>query len=272
MHPVKKFLAPLRKPLTRFIRHRERKLHLYTTANNPRHSDIYIVEFPKSGLTWFSTMLANMALISSGSAMRATFASVRNYVPSVYRGRDIGPMPYHIPPVRFIKSHSQFNPNYIIVFYLVRKPLDVMKSYFRYRRAFGAATGSFSDFVKSDKFGIPAWKRHINSWCTGDLVNQQLTLVRYEDLLRDPVAELAAINTIYGWNINSAVLESAAEMSASRIMKSNEQLYSARNPRYTMEFVRGNDTVAVDEATLKYIEQQCQPELELLGYTELQAQ
>ena len=32
---------------------------------NPKHDDVYIVEFPRSGITWLSTLIANVNLLAS---------------------------------------------------------------------------------------------------------------------------------------------------------------------------------------------------------------
>ena len=242
--------------------------HHRTTAAAPQHNDVYLVEFPKSGVTWLSTILANMALSASGRREVASFASVQLYVPDIHVTTDVGKTAYDIPPVRLIKSHAEFNPNYVSVIYLVRKPLDVMKSYFRFNEeSSGPRFSSFDDFCRSEAMGIPAWKRHVRSWLTGAVIPQRLHVCRYEDLLDDPANEVELINQNFGWGIDAAAIAVAVSRSAVGEMKKAEQLYRSRNPRYTMTFVRGGGSLHVEEKTIAYIEKECAEELRLLGYT-----
>jgi hypothetical protein len=45
---------------------------------NPRHDDFYVVEFPKSGITWLTAILANVALIESGRKEIASYTTACN--------------------------------------------------------------------------------------------------------------------------------------------------------------------------------------------------
>ncbi len=239
-----------------------------TTAKNPRHSDVYIVEFPKSGITWLSSLLANMALTASGRKEVASFTAAHLYVPDIHITRDIGSAAYDTPPVRFIKSHSEFNPNYIYVIYLVRNPLDTMKSYYRFNREHGKEVGDFDAFCRSDRLGVPAWKRHINSWLTGGVIATRLHLSRYEDLLRETASEIELINKNFGWGIETTAIELAVSRSSVDVMRGNEEIYRSRNPRYSITFVRGNNDFEIDEKTVFYINRECSNELKLIGYVE----
>lgn len=238
-----------------------------TTARMPRHNDVYIVEFPKSGITWLSSILANMALISSDRKEVASFTAAHLFVPDIHITRDIGPMVYDVPPVRMIKSHAEFNPNYVFVIYLVRNPLDVMKSYFRFNREnSGVRFSSFDDFCRSEKMGVPAWKRHVRSWFEGEVIAQRVHLCRYEDLINDAVSEVADISKNFGWNIDKRVIELAVSRSSVDEMKESERVYKSRNLRYTMSFVRGKGDFVIEEKTISYIKNECEGELILLGY------
>jgi len=142
-----------------------------------------------------------------------------------------------------------------------------MKSYFRFNQeSSGPKFSSFDDFCRSESMGIPAWKRHVGSWLKGDVVAQRLHLCRYEDLLDDPVGEVAAISRNFGWNIDRDVIEQAVSRSAVEEMKTAEQFYKSRNPRYTMTFVRGKGDLVLEDKTVSFIEKECEEELSLLGY------
>lgn len=238
-----------------------------TTAADPLYSDVYIVEFPKSGVTWLSTILSNAALLQSGRPEAATFGNAHYYVPDIHLSRYVGTPIYNHPPCRLIKSHSEWNPNYNFSIYLARNPLAVMKSYFRFLNEHnGKQHYDFHSFCTNRKYGIPAWKRHINSWLTGPVVANRLHLLRYEDLQANPVGEILAISRNFGWSLEEEKVKEAVDRSSIQLMKESEEVYRERNPRYTMHFVAGRCDLDVNPKTLGYIKKLCANELALLGY------
>lgn len=237
------------------------------TAANPLYTDVYIVEFPKSGVTWLSTILSNSALLQSGRPETATFGNAHYYVPDIHLSRHIGTPIYDRPPCRLIKSHSTWNPKYNFVIYLVRHPLAVMKSYFRFLNEYnGKVHHDFHRFCTNKRLGVAAWKKHVNSWLTGSVVANRLHLVRYEDLKTDPVAEIMAISQNFGWCLDESKVTEAINLSSMELMKESESFYRRRDPRYTMQFVGGKSDVHVEPKTLRYIQEVCVNELVLLGY------
>jgi len=252
------------KLLAMYRRYRSRK----TMAADPRYTDVYVVEFPKSGVTWLSTILSNAALLQSGRPETATFGNAHYYVPDIHLSRRIGTPIYQRPPCRLIKSHSTWNPNYNFVIYLVRNPLAVMKSYFRFLNEHdGKRHHDFHRFCMDSRLGIPAWRRHINSWLTGPVVGNRLHLVRYEDLQKNPVTEIMAISQNLGWSLDESKVTEAVDLSSIGLMKESENFYRRRNPRYTMHFVGGKCDVDAEPKTLGYIQEVCANELDLLGYS-----
>lgn len=238
-----------------------------STPENPRHSDTFLVEFPKSGITWLSTILANVALIESGREEIAGFVNSRLFVPDIHVSRTLADPIHTRPPVRLIKSHAAFNPNYGFVIYLCREPLPVMKSFYQYEVDLGHFSGNFDEFCRSEKTGIAAWKRHVNSWLTGPVLeSRRLCLVRYEDLLRDPQKEVSAINEIFGWSLSRTAIDAAIERSTMEVMKRDELTYKSRNPRYTMTFVGGKKQFEVTPETEEFIRSASTEECRLLGY------
>jgi len=234
---------------------------------HPRHSDLYIVEFPRSGITWLTTLLANAALIESGREEIASFFNAGVYVPDIHISRDLGDAYFDRPPVRMIKSHSKWNSGYGFVIYLARNPLSVMKSYYRYLHQNGRNPHhDFEIFCRSEIFGIPEWKRHVQSWLAGAPVANRLYLVRYEDLEADAAGELRAISECFGWNLGPGAIDGAVIRSSVERMKANETLYRRHNPKYTATAVRNEVDVQVTDGVAAYIETQCAEECRLLRY------
>jgi hypothetical protein len=151
--------------------------------------------------------------------------------------------------------------------YLVRHPLDVMKSFYRFSKEQGKNDfHSFDSFCRSERRGVPAWRSHIRSWLVGEHVSQRLHLCRYEDLRQDAFGEILRISDNFGWNLSPDSIRAAIERSSMDNMKQAEQLYRSCNPRYKMTFVGGRADFEIDPKTIAYIDDYCRDELALLGY------
>lgn len=242
---------------------------LRTTARNPRHDDFYIVEFPKSGITWFSAIIANIALIESGRTERAGFVSARSYIPDIHQTRYIGAPVYSRPPQRMIKSHAEFNLNYNFVIYIVREPFSVMRSYHNYLLAHQRNVGDFSEFYRDSRFGVLAWKRHVQSWLYGPITGRPLHLVRYEDLLTDPVRVFDDLSANFSWNFERGSIQDAVTICRAENMQLQERFYADHNPRHKINFVKSKKVKIVDEQEIRIkINEMCREERKFLGYDE----
>lgn len=231
-------------------------------------NDFHIVEFPKSGITWLSLLLANMFLRSSGSPHTATFSSVRNYIPDLNASPNALAHEFGSPSLRLYKSHSRFEPGMIHVIYVTRHPRDVMRSYHRYRTGLGQCSDDLEAFCANPKFGVEAWRAHVNSWLTTriNIGNRFLHLVRYEDLLADPAKELRALSRNFGWSIADEMIAQAVEASSRNAMREQEAVARHRNPGYNFEFVSGQRYAAMPDALAHRVGNACSKECALLGY------
>ena len=236
-------------------------------ASNPSHNDVYIVEYPKSGITWLSNIIANLSLLESNRNEVANFCSGLFYIPDIHISRNIGPMPYNNPSVRFIKSHDIYNPYYNFVIYLVRHPFNVMKSYYRHIIQRNPKLNiTFISFLKNKNHGILKWKEHINSWLTGGHTSQRIHLLRYEDLVKDTQFYIDELYKNFGWHCNESNLTKAIEISSIKNMKNSELVFKKNNPRYKALSVKENFEFQNLDDGEKYIMKNCEKELKLLGY------
>lgn len=240
-----------------------------TRLPREQHSnDFHLVEFPKSGITWLTVLLANACLRNEASPHRATFSSVRAFIPDLDATPDALAHEFRSPPLRFYKSHSSFEPGMTHVIYIVRHPVDAMRSYHRYMTGLDLCSDGLEAFCQHPDFGIDAWKRHVNSWLAThvNFGNRFLHLVRYEDLLADTTAELRMLARNFGWYFEDAAITQAVDLSARAEMREQESLARRRNPGYDLEFVSGAGYDAAPRAVERRIERQCQDECALLGY------
>jgi len=204
-----------------------------TLPKNPMHDDIYIVEFPKSGITWLQHILGNVELRLQNKKETITFYNHHKYTPDIYQlSNNIN----RIFDRTFIKSHAEFNPYYYFVIYLIRNPFDVMVSYYNFMSDQGYEK-DFISFVKDSKLGIIAWKKHINSWIYKKVSVQRIHLVKYENLISQTSEEIKSIYKNLGLDIPNDILEYVISKSNIESMRYSENHYRHNNPNYTMSFV-----------------------------------
>jgi len=219
--------------------------HKNTLPVNPMHDDIYIVEFPKSGITWLQHILGNVELQLSGRKDEyLTFYNYHKYSPDIYfAGKS------HINRFlnrTFIKSHSEYNSYYSFVIYLVRNPFDVMVSYYNFLLDLGEKISSFEEFVRSDN-GITAWKRHINSWNYKKVDAQRIHFLRYEDLIKNTKESIINIYENLGVNLEDNIIGLAIERSSIKNMSMSEIHYKKYNVNDTMSFVGKGNKISKDK-------------------------
>lgn len=196
----------------------------------PRQDDLFLVEFPKSGVTWLSFLLANVHLLESGIRREVNFYNIHDLVPDINQTRFLAPDPLPFPGFRVIKSHASYNPFYQKVIYLVRHPLEVMVSYYNFQIQLGAYGGDFGQFIQDRTFGLPAWQDHVRSWFSSP-ANLSFVYVRYEDLLEDTPGQLERIYQQLGLRPAGQSISQAMEKSTlSNMLRLEKEYAHGRRP------------------------------------------
>lgn len=206
--------------------------------NNARHDDVYIVEFPKSGITWLSTIITNINLLKTGEDQVPTFFNLNQYIPDIHVSRDISINPiWKYPKYRFIKSHDKYNPNYKHVIYLIRNPYKVIDSYYSFAGNYLNFKGTFEEFVKSPVYGIDAWCNHVESWLDYSNAGVPMCFIRYEDLLDNGVQEISELYENLGLKVHKEIIEKGFRLSELKNMSKSEDLFALKNPIYKSNFI-----------------------------------
>jgi hypothetical protein len=233
-----------------------------------KNSDVYIVEFPKGGITWFSTIVANINLIESNSKQRATYFNIQQLIPDIHMNRNILDEPmWDTPKSRFIKSHHEWCPYYNHVIYLVRNPVSVMNSYYHYTTMLNIFNGTFEEFIKDKRFGLETWKCHVESWLLRGESSQRIHMIKYEDLKEKPLDTLKSLYFNLGLKIDDSIILDAIELSNFENMKITENHYKRFNPNSSLVFVReGKSKVEIDKKVEKHILDNTVEIREKLGY------
>jgi len=184
--------------------------------------DVFIVSYPKSGNTWTRFLIGN--LIHQDEPV--TFANVEYLVPSIYShpDRTLRRLP------RLLKSHECFDPRYRKIIYIVRDPRDVAVSCYHYYIKMGwlSETCSLHDFVP--RFLVPefeinfgSWSDNVMSWVSMRQHTDTFLFFRYEDMLRQPAAELARVASFLNIEPTPARLGRAVTLSAADRMRELEK-------------------------------------------------
>lgn len=246
--------------------------HELLVARPARHDDLYVVSFPKSGATWMNFLMANIHLRESKVDRAVTFFNVHDFIPDIHSTRDIRSDILPFPGYRVIKSHAEYNPYYQKVVYVVRDPRDVMVSFFHFLRGLGSFEGDISVLVRSPKYGINAWCKHVRSWLALSPETQNLMFVRYEDLKKDTPSTIKGLYALLGHQVDDALLQAAIEASSFENMRALERDYGygGRDVSRTLKLMRkgeaGSWKEEVPRRDAEYIKQVAADWMAHFGY------
>jgi sulfotransferase family protein len=214
-------------------------------------NDIHVCAFPKSGITYFGFLLVAARLKHNGIALTPTMYNIDFLLIDIHKMSNVAPASlWHDGLGDLFKTHGPFMavPNAV---YLLRNPLDTLRSYFHFRRQLGS-TDSARDFLSGPE-GITAWVNHVKSWLLDNRnASQSLFVTEYEDLQANPHAELRALAAQWGLEFAPDTLDFAVQAASLERMRTLEAAFVSRNPVYAqfnLDFVRKSDSRAVDDIT-----------------------
>ena len=185
--------------------------------------DVFLTCYPRSGNTWVRFLIGN--LIQQDQP--ADFMNLEKLVPDMYRTADW--VLRRLPRPRILKSHECFDPRYRKVIYLVRDPRDVAVSNYHQELKLGSIPEGYSieRFVPRWMEGqfwsrIGSWADHVLSWVSTRQEHEGFLFLRYEDLQKDPKAELARVAAFLSRKSAPEALAKAVELSSADRMRALE--------------------------------------------------
>lgn len=198
-----------------------------------RDDDIILSSFPRSGNTWMRFLLCNLISLNEWEGENVNFPLLNRVMPELGANNLLAPWKWNTLP-RIVKTHrryiSFFSKSQAIG--IVRDPRDVMVSYFHYAyNRKGLFIGSFSEFIRSEKWGLPAWFTHYSSW-----KEHWMLTIQYEDLKMDTYHELERLLGVLNLKLPPVTLQQAIERSkANRVGQMDLSLLNSKD---SARFVR----------------------------------
>ncbi len=190
--------------------------HPTPLTNELDKDDIFIVSYPKSGITWFRVMAAAVLYGADPEYLPNSLLDwlVPELMDPIYYKRWQTPM--------LFKTHELPNPNFKRVVYLIRDGRDVMVSYYHFLQALGENV-DFAAMVKPDYAIYPcSWDKHVRTWLDNPYQAEILT-IKYEDLKQKPVDELKRVCEFFGVSRPNELLQLISEKSSFEKMRAKEQ-------------------------------------------------
>jgi hypothetical protein len=196
-------------------------------------ADVFIVAYPKSGSTWFQSLIAGV--IYGLDPGQAPDRLTQDLVPDVHYKSCY--KRYRTP--MFFKSHHLPQPSYRRVVYLVRDGRDVLVSFRHHLEALERRTVSFTEVISGGARFACAWHEHVLKW-TANPFDAEMLVIRYEDLLDNAVRELGRFCAFVDEPRDAAELARVAERASFPAMQRRERRFGWDNVAWPKDrpFVR----------------------------------
>ncbi len=196
--------------------------------------DIFIVGYPKSGNSWFQSLV--VGALYGIDIEHSSDQLIQELLPDVHYNKFYK---RHGNPM-FFRSHNLPKPEYKQVVYLLRDGRDVMVSYFHHLKALQNKEINFLKMVQNGKEFFPCkWHQHVKTWLSNPF-DAQMIIIRYEDLIRDTLKELNRFCKFIEVEVDKFQLQQAILQCSFENMREKEENQGWDNPSWPKDksFVR----------------------------------
>ena len=232
-------------------------------------SDINLVAYPKSGVSWMSLVLANILARRSPGNRRVDLFSVSDFVPDLHANAQ---RLLTLEPPRILKTHERFEEwsarvalkgrgrLFPRVIYLLRDGRDVMASQYAHQSALSGRPVTPEAFYGEQSSTGQDWATHVREWVVDDngLDRRGVLIVRYEDARENPSETFGRVAEFIGLDVQPNLLAQAIECSSAPRIRALEDRFGDgvryQNPdyRFTGDGRRAEQTDAVDRVLAAY--------------------
>lgn len=211
-------LRPLKNLLKSYLRMTPPTPAGLTPIRESRLEDVFIVGYPKSGNTWFQYLVSGV--VHGVDPELAPDSLVQELVPDVHAKQYY----QRFATPTFFKSHDLPTPQPRRVVYLLRDGRDALVSFWHYLRVCRHPNLEFLALVREvEKWsGQGPWSEHVEAWLANPH-GAELLVVRYEDLLVDPVGQLRRFCEFVGISRSLEHLQSVAAKTTFARMREKER-------------------------------------------------
>ena len=240
----------------------------FIPINEHKDQDIFLVAFPKSGITWLQSLVAGLQYGIDTEFLPDKL--VQEIVPDIYDKK------YYkrFGDIKIFKSHELPQESYKRVIYLVRDGRDAMVSYLHFNHKWNINV-TLEEMIKENKNVYPApWWQHVKAW-TENPYNSEILYIRYEDLLENTAKELKRICEFIGIERDDELIKRIATGSTFDKMKQKAKKYdglghSRWQGEKGQEFFRkgksGTYKEEMPENLIEYFTEKAYQELKQYGY------
>jgi hypothetical protein len=200
--------TPLRAPLV-WLRHR-----------GVTPADMFFAAYPKSGTTWARFVLYEL-LTGKSSGFKAT----NQQMPGI----GLHAKAARVLPNggRLIATHEYYRKDYNRAIYMVRDARDVLLSEYAFLKALDFYHEELAEFVPYFLFTCVSaygpWHKNVTSWLESPIAGtDNMLLVRYEDLRRDPVPWFGRMAEFLGLNMDEEKIRIAVANNSIEAMRKKE--------------------------------------------------
>ena len=209
------------------LRLKEAVKRLYFLRWRGKHTEIYIVSYPKSGRTWLRLLLGKVVCdifgVSDKEALDTYNLTKELAVPCVQFTHDGTDNEYARAFSDLRISRSVFKDNKVVL--LTRDPRDLLVSnYYQSTKRENVFDEDLSSFVRSDKHGIRKIQRFYSIWHEEAQDRENFLHLRYEELHRNPQKVLKELLHFIGLEqVKEDFVQSAVSFASFGNMKNMER-------------------------------------------------
>ena len=183
-------------------------------------SDVFFATYPKSGTTWVRFVLFEML-----SGIPAGFKATNELMGGIGDHSDAKRL---LPEGgRLIATHEYYRKDYTRAIYLVRDARDVLLSEYAFLKALDFYRDDLDSFVSHFLFtrvsAYGPWHRNLASWLDSPIAkNDNLLLVRFEDVRQDPVPWFARMAEFLRVDVSEEKIRQAVANNSIQKMREKE--------------------------------------------------